>query len=135
MSLWQRDIRLSSAEAPLRVCPAGSPAYHTAYSLSSGFRGIYAHTPKFMKSYNNSKRGLEPSRATRQPQIARKTSARLFGLLRSAPIPRRTTEKRNSIFPASFVEFWGRFFQCPFFRTCAYVNDDWLFHSFISPED
>ena len=49
-SLWQRDIRQSPAEAPLRVFPAGSPAYHTAYSLSSGFRGINAHTPKFMKS-------------------------------------------------------------------------------------
>lgn len=24
MSLWQRDIRQSSAEAPLRVCPTGS---------------------------------------------------------------------------------------------------------------
>ena len=49
-SLWQRDIRQSPAEASLRVCPAGYPAYHTAYSLSSGFRGINAHTPKFMKS-------------------------------------------------------------------------------------
>lgn len=36
--------------SPLRALPAGTPAYHTVPSLSSGFRGINAHTPKIMKS-------------------------------------------------------------------------------------
>jgi len=38
-------------------------------------------------SFQNGKRGLKLSRATRQPQIARKASARLLGLLGSAQSP------------------------------------------------
>jgi len=50
-SLRQHDILQSPAEHPLRAHPAGTSAYHTAYSLSSGFRGIKAHTPKYVKSH------------------------------------------------------------------------------------
>ena len=48
-SLRQHDILQSPAEHPLRAHPAGTSAYHTAYSLSSCFRGIKAHTPKFVR--------------------------------------------------------------------------------------
>jgi len=51
-SLRQHDILQSPAKYPLRAHPAGTSAYHTAYSLSSGFRGIKAHTLKFAKSKN-----------------------------------------------------------------------------------
>ena len=102
-SLWQRDI-------------LQSPAYHTASSLSSGFRGIKAHTPEFMKSQKSFGSSKKPRKLRRRricPELARRFSKGF--LAAGGPLPslshQKTAKPRLSTGLGGCSFFGGRDFR------------------------